>query len=210
MAKITAADVNKLRKMTGAGMMDCKNALVEAEGDFDKAIDIDPDDASAYYNRAISKDNLENYQGAIEDYTKAIEIDPSADDRYHDRALSKTELGDYQGAIEDFSISIEMDPKSVYAYLCRAEIKRELKDYQGAIEDLKKIKEINPYAYDRMSMGYFKSIIRNGGDSKLIKKVMQKNRELHKMVVQLKIENDKLTKENNKYKKIVEKYKSKQ
>lgn len=40
MVKITAAEVNKLRKSTGAGMMDCKNALVEAEGDFDKAIEI--------------------------------------------------------------------------------------------------------------------------------------------------------------------------
>ena len=40
MAKITAAEVGKLRKTTGAGMMDCKKALVEAEGDFDKAIDI--------------------------------------------------------------------------------------------------------------------------------------------------------------------------
>ena len=37
---ITAAEVNKLRQITGSGMMDCKNALVEAEGDFDKAIDI--------------------------------------------------------------------------------------------------------------------------------------------------------------------------
>lgn len=37
---ITAADVNKLRTMTGVGMMDCKNALVEADGDFDKAVDI--------------------------------------------------------------------------------------------------------------------------------------------------------------------------
>lgn len=37
---ITAKDVNKLRQMTGAGMMDCKKALVEAEGDFDKAIEI--------------------------------------------------------------------------------------------------------------------------------------------------------------------------
>ncbi|WP_341214830.1 translation elongation factor Ts [uncultured Wocania sp.] len=36
--KITAAEVNKLRQATGAGMMDCKKALVEAEGDFDKAI----------------------------------------------------------------------------------------------------------------------------------------------------------------------------
>lgn len=40
MANITAADVNKLRKQTGAGMMDCKNALVEANGDFEQAIDI--------------------------------------------------------------------------------------------------------------------------------------------------------------------------
>ncbi len=38
--KITAADVNKLRQTTGAGMMDCKKALVEAEGNFDKAIEV--------------------------------------------------------------------------------------------------------------------------------------------------------------------------
>ncbi len=37
---ITAADVNKLRQMTGAGMMDCKKALTEAEGDFDKAVEV--------------------------------------------------------------------------------------------------------------------------------------------------------------------------
>lgn len=37
---ITAQDVNKLRQMTGAGMMDCKKALTEADGDFDKAVDV--------------------------------------------------------------------------------------------------------------------------------------------------------------------------
>tara|TARA_B110000091_G_scaffold5895_1_gene5797 strand:+ start:128 stop:949 length:822 start_codon:yes stop_codon:yes gene_type:complete len=37
--KITASEVNKLRQATGAGMMDCKNALVEAEGDFDLAVE---------------------------------------------------------------------------------------------------------------------------------------------------------------------------
>ena len=40
MAAITAADVNKLRTMTGAGMMDCKKALVEADGDFEVARDL--------------------------------------------------------------------------------------------------------------------------------------------------------------------------
>lgn len=39
MANITAAEVNKLRQVTGAGMMDCKKALVEANGDFDLAIE---------------------------------------------------------------------------------------------------------------------------------------------------------------------------
>ncbi|WP_298237618.1 translation elongation factor Ts [uncultured Algibacter sp.] len=38
--KVTAQEVNKLRQATGAGMMDCKKALVEAEGDFDKAIEV--------------------------------------------------------------------------------------------------------------------------------------------------------------------------
>ena len=38
MTKISASEVNNLRKSTGAGMMDCKNALVEANGDLDKAI----------------------------------------------------------------------------------------------------------------------------------------------------------------------------
>ena len=39
MANITASDVNKLRQLTGVGMMDCKKALVECDGDFDKAIE---------------------------------------------------------------------------------------------------------------------------------------------------------------------------
>lgn len=40
MSTISAQDVNKLRTMTGAGMMDCKKALMEANGDFEKAIEI--------------------------------------------------------------------------------------------------------------------------------------------------------------------------
>jgi elongation factor Ts len=38
-ATITAAEINKLRQTTGAGMMDCRKALVESDGDFEKAID---------------------------------------------------------------------------------------------------------------------------------------------------------------------------
>jgi len=40
MTKITASEVNNLRKISGAGIMDCKNALVEANGDTEAAIEI--------------------------------------------------------------------------------------------------------------------------------------------------------------------------
>ena len=75
MAKITAAEVNTLRKTTGAGMMDCKNALVEAEGDFEKAIEIlrkkgqkvaaKRADRESSEGAAIAKVNKENTTGVI-------------------------------------------------------------------------------------------------------------------------------------------------
>lgn len=75
MAKITAAEVNNLRKTTGAGMMDCKNALVEAEGDFEKAIEIlrkkgqkvaaKRADRESSEGAAIAKVNKENTTGVI-------------------------------------------------------------------------------------------------------------------------------------------------
>jgi elongation factor Ts len=40
MANYTAADVKRLRELTGAGMMDCKNALAESDGDYDKAVEV--------------------------------------------------------------------------------------------------------------------------------------------------------------------------
>ena len=40
MSNFTAADVKKLRELTSAGMMDCKKALTETDGDFDKAVEL--------------------------------------------------------------------------------------------------------------------------------------------------------------------------
>lgn len=75
MAQITAADVNKLRKMTGAGMMDCKKALVEAEGDFDKATQIIREKGMALASKradretsegvVLAKTNADNTKGAL-------------------------------------------------------------------------------------------------------------------------------------------------
>jgi elongation factor Ts len=75
MAQITASDVNKLRKSTGAGMMDCKKALVEADGDFDKATQIIREKGQAIANKrsdreasegvVLAKTNDDHTKGAI-------------------------------------------------------------------------------------------------------------------------------------------------
>jgi elongation factor Ts len=59
MATINAADVAKLRRMTLAGMMDCKKALEEADGNFDKAIEIIRKKGQAIANKRADKDAAE-------------------------------------------------------------------------------------------------------------------------------------------------------
>ncbi|HYX07333.1 MAG TPA: translation elongation factor Ts [Bacteroidales bacterium] len=62
MAQITAAEVSKLRKATGAGMMDCKKALEEAGGDYDKAVEIIRKKGQAIANK---RSDREASEGAV-------------------------------------------------------------------------------------------------------------------------------------------------
>lgn len=59
MADIKAADVAKLRKATGAGMMDCKKALQESEGDFDRAVEIIRKKGQAIANKRADREASE-------------------------------------------------------------------------------------------------------------------------------------------------------
>lgn len=59
MVQISAADVSKLRKSTGAGMMDCKKALQEAEGNFNKAVEIIRKKGQAIANKRADREASE-------------------------------------------------------------------------------------------------------------------------------------------------------
>ncbi len=76
MVKVTAAEVNKLRKTTGAGMMDCKKALVEANGDFDSAIEILRKKGQKVAAKRADRESSEGVAIAIanEDNTSAVGI----------------------------------------------------------------------------------------------------------------------------------------
>jgi elongation factor Ts len=59
MTQIKASDVSKLRKMTGAGMMDCKNALVESEGDYQLAVELIRKKGQAIANKRADREASE-------------------------------------------------------------------------------------------------------------------------------------------------------
>jgi elongation factor Ts len=62
MAEITAKEVKRLRDATGAGMMDCKKALIESDGDFDKAVEALRKKGLA---KAAERSDRENREGAV-------------------------------------------------------------------------------------------------------------------------------------------------
>jgi len=74
MANITAADVKKLRNMTGAGMMDCKNALVEADGDFDAAVSVLRKKGQKVAAKRADRESAEGVSMAIlnDNHTKGV------------------------------------------------------------------------------------------------------------------------------------------
>ena len=74
-AEISAKEVFKLRKQTGAGMMDCKKALIESDGDFDAAIEIWDSEFGSTFSKKIKKRTSFNLAVGYEakaDYEKAI------------------------------------------------------------------------------------------------------------------------------------------
>ena len=111
MVKITAAQVNELRQKTGAGMMDCKKALVEAEGDFDKAIEIlrkkgqkiaeKRADRDSSEGAVIAKVNAENTKGVIVSLNCETDF-VSKNDSYVEMAHQMAEVALGTSTMEEF------------------------------------------------------------------------------------------------------------
>ncbi|MGP8214494.1 MAG: tetratricopeptide repeat protein [Bacteroidia bacterium] len=90
-----------------------------ALADFSKLIQIEPDFAFAYYNRAYVKYKLQDFNGAVDDYSKAIQIDPDMADAYYNRGLLLFCLGDKLNSCQDFSKAGELGRTEAYVLIKR-------------------------------------------------------------------------------------------
>ena len=102
---------------------------------YNKAIQIDPEDANAYINRGVIKDTFGDHEEAILDYDIAIQLQPNEAGNYTNRGNAKLGLGNYEGAILDHNFAIQLQPNFPGAYNNRGNVKLELSDFEAAIED---------------------------------------------------------------------------
>jgi len=110
MANITAADVKKLRDMTGAGIMDCKKALNEAEGDFEKAIEILRKKGRKVANKRADRETNEGiaFGKTSDDMTKAYMVAVGCETDF----VARTE--DFESAVKRIlDIAVEKDAKDI-------------------------------------------------------------------------------------------------
>ena len=87
--------------------------------DLNRAIELTPDFAFAYYNRANVHVVMKDFHAAIVDYNKALQLDPSMADAYYNRGLTKIFLGNNREGIQDLSKAGELGIFSAYNVIKR-------------------------------------------------------------------------------------------
>ena len=123
--------------------MSAKGGADRAVADYTAALGIDPNDAAAYYNRALARQRLGNIDSAIADGDRAIALDPTAA-AYNNRGSALQAKGDYAKAIADLDRAIALDPRAAGPYINRGNTKRATLDLTGAVADYTKAIALSP------------------------------------------------------------------
>lgn len=120
-----------------------KKRRSKAAADYDKAIELNPDNADTYFNRGDAYAEIGEYGQAIADYSKAIELAPGHALAYFNRAYAYGEIGDYDKAIADSSKAIELNPGDAQAYYNRGLDYDNKGEVSRAVSDLEKCVELS-------------------------------------------------------------------
>lgn len=119
MIKISAADVQKLREMTGAGVVDCKKALEDAQGDVDKAVEIINEKGLV---KAQSRAGRGTKAGILETYIHNNRVGVLLELRCETDFVARTE--GFRNLAHDLAMHIAaMDPKDLAVLLAQPYVK---------------------------------------------------------------------------------------
>ncbi|MFI8605896.1 tetratricopeptide repeat protein [Cellulophaga baltica] len=114
----------------------------KSEAYYSKAIELNPNKSSFYYNRGIARGSRKNLIGEIEDYNKALEINPDYEEVYCNRGTANDELGNYQEALNDYNQSIKLNPDKSNSYRNKGNTFYRIGEKEKACEQWKKALEL--------------------------------------------------------------------
>lgn len=116
----------------------------EALKQFDKAIEINPQDALAWGNKGVALDELGRYEEAITCYDKAIEINSKYAEAWYNKGVALGYLGRYEEAVTCYDNAIEINPRFVWAWGSKGVALGGLGRYEEAIACLDEAIELDP------------------------------------------------------------------
>lgn len=120
-----------------------KNGASEALQYFNKSLEVNPAYPDAYYNRAITKNEMGDKAGAMEDYNLALKYRPNYPEALVNRSMLKKAAGDMQGALNDCDLALSVNPNMLEAILSRGTTYFMMNNFEASISDFTKALEID-------------------------------------------------------------------
>jgi tetratricopeptide (TPR) repeat protein len=134
------------------------NQTKEAIEDFNKSIQLAPENATVYNNRGNALMDLGHPDEAMKDFDRAIALSANYGAAYNNRGNARVALNQYDPAFQDFRKAVELMPQSAVPFNGRGMAHSELKRYHAAVRDLSRAISINPKyvaAYQHRAAAYF-------------------------------------------------------
>jgi tetratricopeptide (TPR) repeat protein len=123
---------------------DDKHDYTHAIPDYDEAIRLNPNLASAFYGRGEAYDHTGEFDRAIQDYNEALRLNPNFAYAYDARGRAHRNKGDFDQAIRDYGEAIRLDPHYALAFNNRGDSYRSKGDYDQALQDFNEAIRLNP------------------------------------------------------------------
>ena len=128
-----------------ATLLFCKGRFEEAIKEFDKTIQLNPNNPGYQYNKALALKELNRYEEAIKEFDKTIQLDPDNPDYHNAKGIVLDGLGRFEEALEEFEKAIQLEPSDPYYYNNKGNLLAKLKKYDEAIREFDKAIILNPF-----------------------------------------------------------------
>jgi tetratricopeptide (TPR) repeat protein len=135
---------------SGLFVWDIGNSLLkfkhyeEAVTSYDRALNINPEDDSAWSNRGVALDILKRYEEVVTSFDRALDINPEDDSAWSNRGVALGNLERYEEAVTSFDRALKINPENDSAWSNRGVALANLERYEEAVTSYDRALKINP------------------------------------------------------------------